>query len=137
VIAPDTGGRWIEYAGGYADMLAQRGGKKLDDRGARNRSGEAAAKSEPAVKATGAPRAAAQKLSYKQKFALENLPKRMDASHAEIAKLEAKLADPALFSRDPSAFSATATALDKARAELAAMEEEWLELEMLREQIEG
>ena len=25
VIAPDGGGRWIEYAGGYSDMLAQRG----------------------------------------------------------------------------------------------------------------
>ncbi|HTV70649.1 MAG TPA: ABC-F family ATP-binding cassette domain-containing protein [Rhizobiaceae bacterium] len=137
VIAPDTGGRWIEYAGGYADMLAQRGGKKLDDRGARNRSGEPAARSEPVAKAASAPKAAAQKLSYKQKFALENLPKRMDASHAAIARLEAKLADPALFSRDPAAFSTTAAALDKARTELTAMEEEWLELEMLREQIEG
>src|SRR5207302_5318916 len=25
VIAPDGGGRWVEYAGGYSDMLAQRG----------------------------------------------------------------------------------------------------------------
>ena len=25
VIVPESGGRWIEYAGGYADMLAQRG----------------------------------------------------------------------------------------------------------------
>ncbi len=32
VIAPDGGGRWIEYAGGYSDMLAQRGGNKLEDR---------------------------------------------------------------------------------------------------------
>ena len=32
IIAPDGGGRWIEYAGGYSDMLAQRGGTKLEDR---------------------------------------------------------------------------------------------------------
>ena len=32
VLAPDGGGRWIEYAGGYSDMLAQRGGTKLDER---------------------------------------------------------------------------------------------------------
>ena len=32
VLAPDGGGRWIEYAGGYSDMLAQRGGHKLDER---------------------------------------------------------------------------------------------------------
>jgi ATP-binding cassette subfamily F protein uup len=25
IIAPDGDGRWIEYAGGYSDMLAQRG----------------------------------------------------------------------------------------------------------------
>ena len=25
VIAPEGGGRWMEYAGGYSDMLAQRG----------------------------------------------------------------------------------------------------------------
>ena len=32
IIAPDGGGRWVEYAGGYSDMLAQRGGTKLEDR---------------------------------------------------------------------------------------------------------
>src|SRR5690606_39437730 len=50
VIAPDGGGRWIEYAGGYSDMLSQRGGKRLDDRKAA-RMAEAApatAKDEPA-----------------------------------------------------------------------------------------
>ena len=35
IIAPDGGGRWIEYAGGYSDMLAQRGGTRLDDRKSR------------------------------------------------------------------------------------------------------
>ena len=54
-----------------------------------------------------------------------------------IAKLEAKLADPRLFSSDPAAFSKTAAALEAERAALAAMEHEWLELEMLREEIEG
>src|SRR5690606_37598180 len=64
-IAPDGEGRWIEYAGGYADMLAQRGGQKLEDRGRR------VAKEEPVKKepATAAPKpSAAKKLSYKQKF---------------------------------------------------------------------
>ena len=26
VVAPQGDGRWVEYAGGYSDMLAQRGG---------------------------------------------------------------------------------------------------------------
>jgi ABC transport system ATP-binding/permease protein len=137
VLAPDGGGRWIEYAGGYSDMLAQRGGQKLDERKVRVR----AASDEPATAAAKVQaepqRAASRKLSYKQKFALESLPKRMEAAAASIAKLEAKLADPRLFSSDPAAFSKTAVALEAERAALAAMEHEWLELEMLREAIEG
>ena len=34
VIVPEGNGRWIEYAGGYTDMLAQRG-EDLDARGSR------------------------------------------------------------------------------------------------------
>src|SRR5690606_23130671 len=41
IIAPAGDGRWIEYAGGYADMLAQRGGRKLDDRAARKPAADA------------------------------------------------------------------------------------------------
>src|SRR5690606_33212963 len=35
VIVPEGGGRWLEYAGGYSDMLAQRGSKKLETREAK------------------------------------------------------------------------------------------------------
>ena len=77
IIAPDGDGRWIEYAGGYSDMLAQRGGTRLDDR-------KAPAKAEAGAAARGsragaAPKAPAKKLSFKQKFALETLPKKIEA----------------------------------------------------------
>ncbi|MGI6855359.1 ABC-F family ATP-binding cassette domain-containing protein [Mesorhizobium sp. 1B3] len=134
-IAPDGNGRWIEYAGGYSDMLAQRGGTRLDDRKAAR--GKAAAGIAPTAPKDEPARGPARKLSYKQKFALETLPKKMEEASATIAKLEAKLADPALFTKDPDAFNKTAAILDKERAALSAMEEEWLELEMLREAIEG
>ena len=87
--------------------------------------------------ASEAPRAASKKLSYKQKFALESLPKKMEEAAGRIAELEKRLADPALFSKDPNGFAKTAAALEKERGALTAMEEEWLELEMLREEIEG
>jgi ATP-binding cassette subfamily F protein uup len=61
----------------------------------------------------------------------------MEEAAERIAALEKKLTDPALFSRDAAAFNKTATELEKERAALSAMEEEWLELEMLREEIEG
>ncbi|NGO49822.1 ABC-F family ATP-binding cassette domain-containing protein [Allomesorhizobium camelthorni] len=132
IIAPDGDGRWIEYAGGYSDMLAQRGGTKLDDRRA-----VAKAPAE-ASRANAAPaKGPAKKLSFKQKFALENLPKRMAAVSASISALENNIADPAFYERDSKGFQKTIAALDKERATLAAMEEEWLELEMLREELEG
>ena len=134
-VAPDGGGRWVEYAGGYSDMLAQRGGARLDERGARGR------KDEPERKAKAEPKPAAagpaKKLSYKQKYALETLPKQMDETHGKIAALEAKMVDPAFYARDPQGFAKVAAELDALRERLAAMEEEWLELEMLREEIEG
>ena len=61
----------------------------------------------------------------------------MAAVSASIAALENQLADPAFYERNPASFSKTVAALDKERRTLAAMEEEWLELEMLREDIEG
>ncbi|BCH30451.1 elongation factor 3 [Mesorhizobium sp. L-8-10] len=136
-IAPDGAGRWIEYAGGYSDMLAQRGGTRLDDRKAARAKNGAAGSGSAAKEAPEAPKGPAKKLSYKQKFALETLPKKMEEAAAVVARLEEKLADPVLFSRDQATFNKTVAALDKERASLAAMEEEWLELEMLREEIEG
>ncbi|WP_028746476.1 ABC-F family ATP-binding cassette domain-containing protein [Rhizobium mesoamericanum] len=130
--APD--GRWIEYAGGYSDMLAQRKGaveerKKTEKAAERSKPQEAAASSETA-KGKG-------KLSYKQKFALDNLPKEMAKAEAEIAQREERMADPSLFTKDPTMFNRLAAETEKLRDSLMKMEEEWLELEMLREELEG
>lgn len=130
--APD--GRWIEYAGGYTDMLAQRKGAQEE----RKKAEKAAEKSKPenASSSSDAPKAKG-KLSYKQKFALENIPKEMEKAEAEIALREKKMADPNLFTKDPASFNKLAAEMEKLREKLTSMEEEWLELEMLREEIEG
>lgn len=134
IIAPEGDGRWLEYAGGYSDMLAQRGGTRLNDRRSLQKQ---SAETPRAEAASAAPKAAAKKLSFKQKFALDNLPSKMAAISVSIAELENHIADPAFYERDPNGFQKTIAALDKERATLAAMEEEWLELEMLREELEG
>ena len=135
VVAPEGGGRWIEYAGGYTDMLAQRGSSRFADRRADDRpqAGKAATRSDAGE---AAPKAA-QKLSFKQKFALESLPAKIEALSASISAMEDRIADPAFYTRDPGGFQQTITALEKARGTLQSMEEEWLELEMLRETLEG
>ncbi|MFB2551403.1 ABC-F family ATP-binding cassette domain-containing protein [Ensifer soli] len=128
--APD--GRWIEYAGGYSDMMAQRNGAAEE-----KRRQERAEKAKAPAEMSAGPAKAKGKLSFKQKFALENLPKEMAKAQAGIAAREAKMADAALFARDPQGFSRLAAEMETLRASLAAMEEEWLELEMLREELEG
>ncbi|CAN7521595.1 ATP-binding cassette domain-containing protein [Rhizobium sp. LjRoot258] len=130
--APD--GRWIEYAGGYSDMLAQR--KGIADE--RRKAEKAAERSKPRDAAAPAETAKGKaKLSFKQKFALENLPKEMAKAEAEIAKREERMTDSGLFTKDPTTFNRLAAEMEKLRDSLTKMEEEWLELEMLREELEG
>ena len=133
VLATDGDGLWTEYAGGYADMLAQRRGSDLGktERSGRNRNGSTQGSG------GGSAPGGKRKLSFKEKHALEALPKTMAALTAEIATLQAKLAAPNLYSRDPSAFTAATTRLAAAEAEHAAAEEQWLALEIQREAVEG
>ncbi|WFU08765.1 ABC-F family ATP-binding cassette domain-containing protein [Rhizobium sp. CB3090] len=127
-------GRWIEYAGGYSDMLAQRKGAIEERRRAEKAAEKPKAVETPAVAETSKGKG---KLSYKQKFALENLPKEMAKAEADIAAREKKMADPNLFAKDPASFNRLAAEMEKLRDSLTKMEEEWLELEMLREELEG
>ncbi|MCA0245698.1 MAG: ATP-binding cassette domain-containing protein [Proteobacteria bacterium] len=129
-IALEGDGTAVEYAGGYSDYLVQRGPRETPTAAPPPRRGKAAA----------APREAApakQRLGYKRERALAELPKKMDALHAEMAALNEALADPALYTRDPKGFAAKTTRLGVAQAELDAAETEWLELEMLREELKS
>ena len=80
---------------------------------------------------------AQRKLSFKEKHALEKLPSQIAALEDEIRSLEARLADASLFVRDSKLFQSTADRLSEARRALAANEEEWLRLEMLRDELES
>ena len=134
VIAPEGNGRWLEYAGGYTDMLAQRKEAALATRKELKTAKPAGGSVEKAVPAQ---REDKRKLSYKQKFALETLPGKIEALHVEIATLEKKLADPQLFAKNAALFNKTVDEISKKRHSLETYEHEWLELEMLREEIEG
>jgi len=133
VLAPDGDGRWIEYAGGYTDMLAQRRGAEPAGtaKSIAAPTSRAAHGSDEQIRAA----AAKRKLSYKEKHALERLPEAIARLEAEILSLQARLADPGLFARDEKAFTAASERLGVAQAELTAAEEQWLELELLRQDI--
>jgi ATP-binding cassette subfamily F protein uup len=137
VIVADGNGQWTEYPGGYSDMVTQRGYGVVAPAAAV----AAKPKSDKSTAASSAPPAAApaqkQKLSFKQKHALEQLPRDIARLESEIATLNTTLADPALYAKDPKRFTTASDALGKAQAALSKAEDEWLELEALREQIEG
>ena len=132
VIATQGNGSWIEYAGGYTDMLAQRSLTQRDT--SQPEPTTQRVRAEPAPPPAKTP---SRKLSFKDKHALETLPARIAALEAEISRLNAILADADLYTRQPARFAESTKALDTATAALAAAEEQWLELEMLREAMEG
>ena len=78
-----------------------------------------------------------RKLSFNEKHALETLPAAMDKLHREIAALQNTLSDAGLYAKDPKTFEAATARLTTSEAELAAAEERWLELELLREELES
>ena len=135
VLAFEKTGGWTEYAGGYSDMIAQRGygispltlPKAVNPRQPKQlRTGK------PAV-----PRSVQRRrLGFKEKHALKVLPDRIAKLEQELKTLGERLSDPALYGKDPETFNASVERHQAAQQELGAAEEEWLALEMLREEIE-
>jgi ATP-binding cassette subfamily F protein uup len=122
-IALDGRGGVVETPGGWSDFVAQNPGFLSPPERA-------------SVKARAAPArvaAAPTKLSYKDERRLAELDAAMPRLAKEISALEARLADPDLYARDPAAFHAASASLDHARDDLAAAEEAWLDLEERRE----
>ena len=123
----DGSGKVDIVAGGYADWEKQRKARLAGKPVQRTETAEKPASSAPP------PPPRKTKLSYKDQRDYELLPQRIEDLAAAIARDEAALADPTLYTRDPGRFAALTTAIDKARAEKDAAEERWLELAELVE----
>ncbi|WP_029040239.1 ABC-F family ATP-binding cassette domain-containing protein [Cucumibacter marinus] len=133
IIMAEGQGQFTEYAGGYSDMVAQRGG------GVSKKPVKQAEAAKPVSKPAQAPSAPKpkRKLSFKEKHALETLPARMQTIEVEIAEAERRLADPDFYRKDPEGFDKTSKAHAALQTELEEAEQQWLELEILREELEG
>jgi ABC transport system ATP-binding/permease protein len=130
VIVGEGDGRWVEYAGGYSDMVAQRG---------HGLAGPLAAPVEAAERPDRAPadRAAPKrKLGFKERRALEALPRRIEELRADLDALEHKLADADFAVREPAAFLDATKTYAELRDALTGAEDEWLGLEILRDELE-
>jgi ABC transport system ATP-binding/permease protein len=125
-------GLWREYPGGYSDIVTQRGA------GVVARTASTSSKATPAANSNlKAPSKiiSKQRLSQKDTFALQSLPEKMDALAKRVKQLQDVLDSPNLYEKDPARFNAAAAELGKIQLETAALEEQWLELEMRREEL--
>lgn len=129
-IALEGDGCVREYAGGYSDWLVQRRATADAVR--------PSARTAPTARTPERKRGAdTPRLGFRERHRLERLPREIAAIEKELLRLEAVLADPEAYNRDPGAYAAQGERHRKLKEAKAAKEEEWLELEMLREEIEG
>ncbi len=132
VLFAEGNGNFVEYAGGYSDMVSQRG-----------RGVAAREMPKPKLRKSPAPRephenaASRKKLTFTELHELKTLPAQMTSLEKTIAALHAKLSDTTLYKRDPKTFAEASAMLAAAQTSLASAEERWLELEMLREELEA
>ncbi len=124
-------GRWVEYAGGYADMVRQRGAGVA---AMVTKETRPAGRKAPAVAKPAAPR---RKLSFNERHDLGTLPSRIAGLQSLIADLQSALGDAGLYTRDPAGFEKLSAALASAQSDLSSAENRWLALEMLREELES
>lgn len=123
----DGSGMVDVVAGGYEDWEKQRRQRSSPAKRSASTAKEDAALPPPPLPAKSA------KLSYKDQRDLDLLPARIEELEAAIARDEAVLADPDLYTKNPARFAALMAAIEKAREEKDSAEERWLELAEMAE----
>jgi ATP-binding cassette subfamily F protein uup len=140
VLVYEAQGSWTEYAGGYSTMMAQRKDEmkrrsvQVGEKPSKSKSSDAVSSGETSQQKMAKKGA---KLSYKDKYALETLPKQIEDIETQIAAHNKALEDPDLFTKNPKRFNEAMEGIAALTTEHGALEERWLELEMMREEIEG
>ena len=126
-VAPsdDIPGIWIEYAGGYSDMLLQK--KNIEKKPNANK--------HRGIKHN-KPRNKSGRMSFKEKHALEMLPEKIENLRMQIGNIQNQMADPDFYSKETGEIEKVAVALSDNETELSELEQQWLELELKREEIE-
>ncbi len=122
LLVAEGDGRWLEYAGGWTDMLAQRGASPFAPAAPRAPTPRPRSKS-----------ASAAKMSFKDLHALRTLPDTIEALVRKIAALQDELANPSLYLKDRDKFDKLTRSLEQATRGKEAAEAQWLDLEMKRE----
>ena len=122
-LVPLGQGKWVQTAGGWSDAQTQA----RPSRPAKSSKPKARPADKPA------PSRKPAKLSFKDQHRLKEAEAAIPRLSEEIATLETEMADPSLFSANPDRFNQVNDRLAAARAELEQAEEDWLEIEAMKE----
>lgn len=141
VLVAEGNGIWQEYAGGYTDMLTQRGHGVATF----NRSEHDQALSIEGRKETGDKKnimnndmaSRKKKLSFNETHELKILPEKIAQLEQKIEKYRQILADSSLYSTDPERFNKASEALVACETDLQQAEDRWLALEVLKDELQS
>ena len=122
----DMSGVWIEYAGGYSDMLLQKNSSSGANKNVKKQKNSKPGKSKNKV----------HRMSFKDKHALETLPEKIENLRTNIINIQNQMSDPEFYKNKTEELETSVVALSSKEIELARLEELWLELELKREEIE-
>jgi ATP-binding cassette subfamily F protein uup len=133
LLAFEEDGKIIPHAGGYSDYLARRR-QTSDKQTAKDGKGKSGKPKQDRTDKS-RDRAVKERLSYKQVYLLEQLPKEIDVLRGRIETGEARLTDMDFFQSDPAGYEKLAKQVAADKQAMDSKEESWLELEILRENI--
>ncbi len=121
-------GTVYEHVGSYSELL-----EKLKGLPPKNNNKKTVNKEEPKVREKNK----TQKLSYKEQYMLENLPKEIEKLAAENKAIEVALGNANLYTDDPQKFDELTTKLADNKEKLEEMENQWLEIQMKADELEN
>ena len=121
-------GTVYEHVGSYSELLEKLKGIPLK-KDARKQ----VAKEEPKVREKNK----TQKLSYKEQYILENLPKEIEKLGEENKAIEVALGNANLYTDDPQKFDELTSKLAANKEKLEEMENQWLEVQMKADELEN
>ena len=121
-------GTVYEHVGSYSELL-----EKLKGLPPKTNNKKTVNKEEPKVREKNK----TQKLSYKEQYMLENLPKEIEKLATENKASEVALGNANLYTDDPQKFDELTTKLADNKEKLEAMENQWLEVQMKADELEN
>lgn len=121
-------GTVYEHVGSYSELL-----EKLKGLPPKTNNKKTVNKEEPKVREKNK----TQKLSYKEQYMLENLPKEIEKLAAEDKAIEVALGNANLYTDDPQKFDELTTKLADNKEKLEEMENQWLEVQMKADELEN